>query len=102
MMCTFLSATKCLKGVVICPFEKEGGFQVFCDYTSGCEDMGCNYIITGEDMTYITGTISPNSFSHLSISIHSYNSITVNNKYHSVRHPLLINSIRSCLKSKPF
>ncbi len=75
MMCTFLSATKCLKGVVICPFEK-GGFQVFCDYTSGCEDMGCNYIITGEDMTYITGTISPNSFSHLSISIHSHNSIT--------------------------
>ncbi len=53
-------------------------------------------------MTYITGTISPNSFSHLSISIHSYNSITVNNKYHSVRHPLLINSIRSCLKSKSF
>jgi len=85
---------------MIC-LPEEGGYRVSCDYISGCEDIGCNYIITGDNnVTDIKRAISPNGLSLLSINIRAYNSITVNNSNSdSIRQELDINSVDSCSSS---
>ena len=72
-----------------------------CDYVPGCEDIGCNYIISGDNnITDIDGTISSNGFLLLSINISLYNSITVNNSNsNTVRQQLNFNSVKLCLHS---
>ncbi len=71
-----------------------------CDYISGCEDIGCNYIITGDNITDIEGAIPPNGITLLSINISLYNSITVNNSNSNAgRQQLNFKSVESCLHS---
>ncbi len=72
-----------------------------CDYVPGCEDIGCNYIITGDNnIPDIKEAIFPSDFSLLSNNISAYNSITVNNtNSNTVRQQLNFNSVELCLHS---
>ncbi len=95
-----MSAISCIQGITICSPEG-GGFRLSCDYVPGSEDVGCNYIISGDkNSTDIMGAIPPNGFTLLSINISLYNSITVNNSNsNAVRQQLNFNSVELCLHS---